>query len=666
MALRNSSLLETLVYGPAPESDSTARAWIDQHERRFGLFINNQWVHPEGREYTDTCSPADNTSLAAICEGTAEDADVAVQAARTAFTSWSKTSGHERAKFLYAIARQMQKHQRLLAVVESMDNGKPIRESRDADTPLCVRHFYYHAGWAQLMDSELPQYRPVGVISQVIPWNFPLLMLAWKIAPAIAMGNTVVLKPAPSTRLSALLFAEIVLAAGLPPGVVNILPGGNDLGFALVNHPDVDKVAFTGSTGVGRLLRQSTAGSGKKLSLELGGKSPFVVFDSCDIDSAIEGVVDAIWYNQGQVCCAGSRCLVQENIYDRFMHKLRRRMNNLRIGGPLDKCVDIGAINSKRQLDTIAGYVEEARASGAEVIQSTAPLPEGDGFWFPPTVIANVQPTSKCVVEEIFGPVLTVLTFRHPKEAIALSNNTAYGLASSVWTQDISLALDVAFQIRAGVVWVNCHNMFDAAAGFGGYKESGYGRESGKEGLKEYLEFKWKGVVRRSFTDEQKAAPWGADTPPAIELPSAGSARGQSVDKTYKMYIGGKQSRPDGQYSRTIRSPSGAMVGEVGEGNRKDIRNAVEAAHKAAPGWGKRAAYNRSQILFYIAENLDARFEEFAKRIASMTGESIESARNVRVASSCHLHLDRKNYNALLLENSKRKSARGVRDCVVW
>jgi len=376
--LRGSTLLQTLEYGPAPESDDTAREWIKQHNGRFGLFINGAFVHPDGREYTPTENPATGEPLADIIEGTADDANDAVAAARAAFPAWSQSSGHVRAKYLYAIARELQKHIRLLAVVETIDNGKTFRETRDADTPLCVRHFYYHAGWAQLMDSELPEYRPLGVIAQVIPWNFPLLMMAWKIAPALAMGNCIVLKPAPSTRLSALLFAEIIAAAGLPPGmccthsttttklkltlnltlaragVVNVIPGGNDLGYQLVNHPDVDKVAFTGSTGVGRLLRQSTAGTGKKLSLELGGKSPFIVFDSADIDSAVDGVVDAIWFNQGQVCCAGSRALVQENIYDRFLKKLKWRMETLRVGDPLDKAMDMGAIVNCRQMETIA------------------------------------------------------------------------------------------------------------------------------------------------------------------------------------------------------------------------------------------------------------------------------------------------------------------------
>lgn len=625
--LANSSLLNTLEYGPAPESDSAAKAWIDSHNGKFGLFINNEFVYPEGREYTDTINPARGESLASIIEGDpTDDVNSAITAARKAYESWSKTSGHYRAKILYAIARQIQKHRRLLSVVESLDNGKTIRETRDADTPLCVRHFYYHAGWAQLMDSELSNFKPVGVIAQVIPWNFPLLMLTWKIAPALAMGNTIVLKPAPSTRLSAMLFAEIAVAAGVPPGVINILPGGNDLGFNLVNHPDVDKVAFTGSTGVGRLLRRSTAGTGKKISLELGGKSPFIVFDDADLDSAIEGVVNAIWFNQGQVCCAGSRILVQENIQERFIKKLKRRIDNLRIGEPLDKCMDMGAIVNESQLERIKSYVNIAIKEGCTVYQSKCPLPQ-QGLFYPPTLIYDIETSSKCVIDEIFGPVVVLMTFRNPKEAVALGNNTAYGLSSSIWSETLSKALDIAFQIKAGVVWVNSHNLFDAAAGFGGYKESGFGRESGKEGLYEYLKLKWYPSIRNVITQEEKDVPWGDVTPPGPNLPGICSNADDSIDKTTKMYYGGRQARPDGDYSREIIGPNGIRAGTVPEGNRKDVRNAVEAAYAAKGGWGKRAAFNRSQILFYLAENLDRRFEEFAARINSMTGEGMESAR---------------------------------------
>merc|ERR1712137_1357209 len=429
------------------------------------------------------------------------------------------------------------------------------------------------------------------------------------------------------TRLSAMLFAEIAMEAGVPPGVINILPGGNDLGFNLVNHSDVDKVAFTGSTGVGRLLRRSTAGSGKKISLELGGKSPFIVFDDADLDTAVEGVVSAIWFNQGQVCCAGSRLLVQENIMDRFINKLKRRLDNLRAGEPLDKCVDMGAIVNESQLERIKYYVDLARTEGATVYQSPAALPD-KGLFYPPTLIYDIETSSKCVIDEIFDPVAVLLPFRNPKEAVALGNNTAYGLSSSIWTETIGTALDIAFQIKAGVVWINSHNLFDAAAGFGGYKESGFGRESGKEGLYEYMKLKSSVAIKNQFTEEEKSAKWGEDVPTGPRgLGSFQPEETTNVDKTTKMFYGGKQARPDGDYSRVILGPNGIKCGEVGEGNRKDIRNAVEAARGAKGGWGARAAYNRAQILYYVAENLDRRFEEFAIRVDSMTGVGIEAAR---------------------------------------
>ena len=620
-------ILEKLEYGPAPESDESARAWIQKHGGKFGLYIDGEFKQPEGRAFLATESPATGEVLAEIMEAEVDDVEVAVGAARKAYTSWSALSGHQRAKHLYAIARHLQKHARILSVIEAMDNGKTFRETRDADIPLCVRHFYYHAGWAQLMDTELSEYKSLGVIAQVIPWNFPLLMLSWKIAPALAMGNTVVLKPAPSTRLSAMLFAELCTEAGLPPGVVNILPGGNDLGFALVNHPDVNKVAFTGSTGVGKLLRRSTAGTGKKLSLELGGKSPFVVFDTADLDGVVEGVVNAIWFNQGQVCCAGSRLLVQENIAEKLITKLKRRMDNLRIGNPLDKCMDVGAIVNEAQLKRISEYVQMARDEGATVHQSKVQKVPEKGLFFPPTLIHDVETSSKCVIDEIFGPVLAVLTFRSPKEAVALANNTAFGLSGSVWSQDISVALDIAFQIRAGVIWVNCHNMFDAAAGFGGYKESGFGRESGREGLLEYMKPKWQKSISHVFTEEEKAAAWGGSVPSTPDVAgSYGPHVRETVDRTFKVFVGGKQARPDGAYSRVIYGPKKNVVGEVAECNRKDVRNAVQAAYGAAGGWGKRAAYNRAQILFYIAENLDQRAAEFAALLVEMTGVSQENA----------------------------------------
>ncbi len=624
---------KTMAYGPAPESPSAADAWLDEHDRKFKLFINNKWVAPSTRQYYDNFNPATGDRLAQTAQAGQADIDAAVEAARTAFRSWSATPGHVRARYLYAIARNIQKHHRLLAIIETMDNGKPIRESRDIDVPLVARHFYYHAGWAQLMETELRDYQPVGVIGQIIPWNFPLLMLAWKIAPAIAMGNTVVLKPASYTRLSALLFAEIVAEAGLPPGVVNVVTGSSKAGGMILDHEDIDKIAFTGSTDVGRILRHQTAGSGKRMSLELGGKSPFIVFDDADLDSAVEGIIDAIWFNQGEVCCAGSRLLVQENIEKRFIDKLKTRMGHLRVGDPLDKCIDIGAIVDQSQWDTIDGWVKRGVEEGAELFQPDCPLPE-KGLFYRPTLLTRVEPTASVAQEEIFGPVLVSMSFRTPSEAVALANNTRFGLAASIWTDNINIAFDVALKIKAGSIWVNCTNLFDAAAGFGGYRESGYGREGGREGLFEYLRPKWQARPRPKLDEAAKEADWGKYTParPVIvenDKPEEGSPK---MDRTPKLYIGGKQKRPDGHYTRAVIGPDGALVGQVGDGNRKDIRDAVEAAQTVAGMWAKdrwaaRSAFNRSQILYYVAENLSARADEFAKRIESMTGRPADEAK---------------------------------------
>ncbi len=633
-------IFKTMEYGPAPEAAAPGLAWISAHSP-FGLFINNQWVKPASGQYMESINPATSKPLAQIASANSTDVDVAVAAARGAFETWGKTSGHVRARYMYALARHIQKHSRLLAVLESLDNGKPIRETRDIDIPLVARHFYYHAGWAQLMASELPGYEPVGVVGQIIPWNFPLLMLAWKIAPALAMGNTVVLKPARYTSLTALKFAEIVQEIGLPPGVVNIVTGeAAQVGEALVRHPDVNKIAFTGSTDVGRSIRRATAGSGKKLSLELGGKSPFIVFDDADLDSVVEGIVDAIWFNQGQVCCAGSRLLVQENIAERLIEKLRVRMEHLRIGDPLDKAVDIGAIVSPGQLKEISRLVNQGVEEGAVMWQPSWACPS-EGYFFPPTLFTNVSPATTIAQVEIFGPVLVSMTFRTPNEAVELANNTRYGLAASVWSENINLALDIAPKLKAGSVWINCTNLFDASSGFGGYRESGFGREGGKEGLYEYVRPKWESSPSSSGKglhiaidsapsngSEQLAQAYHDEE--SREDTEANSGNGYHsalplIDRTQKMFIGGKQVRPDSGYSRDVYNPEGRVVGQVGEGNRKDIRNAVEAAH-AATGWAVGTTHNRAQILFYIAENLAAREEEFARRIVQQTGRSYSDA----------------------------------------
>ena len=613
-------IFETMEYGPAPESDGPAREWIREHAGDFGHFVNGQWR--AATESFEVSNPATGKPLARVAQGTAADVNAAVAAARAAFPSWSALSGHARARHLYALARAVQKHSRLLAVLETMDNGKSIRETRDIDIPLVARHFYHHAGWAQLLESEFAGYGPVGVVGQIIPWNFPLLMMAWKVAPALAAGNTIVIKPAEFTPLTALAFAEIAREAGLPPGVLNVLTGDGETGKLIVAHEDIDKIAFTGSTEVGRAIRVATAGSGKKLSLELGGKSPFIVFDDADLDGVVEGVVDAIWFNQGQVCCAGSRLLVHEGIADRLTQKLRARMEKLRLGNPLDKAVDMGAIVAPVQLERIRGLVEQGVAEGATMWQPSWACPT-EGCFFPPTLFTDVSPAATIAQVEIFGPVLVSMTFRTPSEAVQLANNTQYGLAASVWSENINLALDVAPKLKCGVVWINSTNLFDAAAGFGGYRESGFGREGGREGMWEYVKATTKAPsafpAPRSLSGHDSASSEGG----------AGSAEGgsmPSIDRTPKLYIGGKQARPDSGYSRRVRSTDGRVVGEVGEGNRKDVRNAVEAAHAAAAGWARTTGHARAQILYYIAENLAARGDEFASRIAAMTGGSAAEA----------------------------------------
>ena len=590
-------IFDAMSYGSAPEANGEALAWLDRHGGTFGHFIDGRFTAPEAP--FETRNPATGAVLAKVSQGSPAMVEAAVTAAARAFPKWSRTPGHERARILYALARLVQKHSRLFAVLETMDNGKPIRESRDIDIPLVARHFYYHAGLAQLLAAEKPGMEPLGVCGAVIPWNFPLLMLAWKVAPALAAGNTIVLKPAEYTPLTALLFAEISREAGLPKGVLNIVTGDGDTGAALVAHPGVAKVAFTGSTSVGKRIREATAGQGKALTLELGGKSPYIVFDDADLDSAVEGLVDAIWFNQGQVCCAGSRLLVQEGVADRFHAKLKRRMDGLRIGDPLDKCIDIGAIVDPVQLETITRLVE---SSDGDIYRAAIPVPQG--CFYPPTLITGLSTASRLMQEEIFGPVLVSMTFRTPAEAVELANNTRYGLAASIWSENINLALDVAPKLRAGVVWVNGTNMFDAAAGFGGVRESGFGREGGWEGLTAYLR-----PARRTRPLKPLAA-----------FPEPRDPQVDGIDRTAKLFIGGKQARPDGGHSRAVWSPKGRLLGHIGLANRKDVRNAVEAAH-AAKGWGRTTAHNRAQVLYYIAENLSARAAEFAARIREMTGK---------------------------------------------
>lgn len=605
-------LYDAMSYGPAPEGDAPVREWIARHDGTFGHYIGGQWV--AGSSTFDVLEPATGKALAQVAQGTVADVDVAVAAARAALPAWQALDDHARARWIYALARSIQKHARHFAVLETIDNGKPIRETRDIDIPLVARHFYHHAGWAQLLSSEFPNHHAYGVVGQVIPWNFPLLMLAWKVAPALAAGNTIVLKPAEYTPLTAIRFAELVHEVGLPPGVFNLVTGDGSTGAAIVAHDGIDKIAFTGSTEVGRAIRVATAGSGKGLSLELGGKSPFIVFEDADLDSVVEGVVDAIWFNQGQVCCAGSRLLVQEGVADRLLAKLRDRMERLRVGSPLDKSVDMGAIVAPVQLERIRALCQQGIDEGATCWQPSWAEPK-DGWFHPPTLFTDVAPSATIAQVEIFGPVLVSMTFRTPEEAVALANNTPFGLAASVWSENINLALDVAPKLKCGVVWINSTNLFDASAGFGGYRESGFGREGGREGLWEYLTpIKAHEAAPLPVIDATAHVDTDEDTVHVAALPA--------IDRTPKLFIGGKQARPDSGYSLTVRALGGRAVGEVGEGNRKDIRNAVEAA-QAAGGWAKLSGHQRAQILYYIAENLSVRADEFAQRIASMTGDAI-------------------------------------------
>ncbi|WP_370402299.1 aldehyde dehydrogenase family protein [Sulfitobacter sp. JB4-11] len=604
-----SEFFDSMDYGPAPESDTEARAWLKSHAKGFGHYINGGFTKPA--KLFDSVEPATGAVLGQVSQGGKADVDAAVKAASKAQPGWAAMGGPARARKLYALARLIQRNARLIAVVEALDNGKPIRETRDIDIPLAVRHFYHHAGWAQIQESTFAGYDPVGVVGQVIPWNFPFLMLSWKLAPALALGNAVVLKPAENTSLTALLFAELAEAAGLPAGVLNIVTGDGTTGALIVEHDGIDKVAFTGSTPVGKQIRKTTAGSGKSLTLELGGKSPFIVFDDADLDAAVEGVVDAIWFNQGQVCCAGSRILVQEGVAEDFHTRLRTRMAKLRVGDPMDKCIDMGSLVSPVQFERVKAMVDAGVKAGATLYQPEVEIPEGGSF-YPPTLLTDVQPTSEVACDEIFGPVVVSLTFRTFDEAVQLANHSRYGLSASIWSETISQAMDVAAAVEAGIVWVNTTNVMDAAVGFGGVKESGYGREGGKEGCYGYL----------------KPAAWAKlpmRKPVSTPKPSGG-LKLEAVDRTPKLFIGGKQARPDGNYSIPVLSPKGDKLGEVGDGNRKDIRNAVEAA-RGAKSWGQKTAHNRAQILYYLGENLSGRSDEFATRIRDMTGVSAGKAR---------------------------------------
>ena len=601
---------KNIKYGPAPEDDKDVLKWIKNLSSPNRIYINGKWTLSKSSKILQSINPSTNSKLFKLVVSSKKDVDSAVIAANKAYPKWSKLSSYKRSQYLYALARLIQKHARFLSVLESIDNGKPIRETRDIDIPLVARHFYYHAGWAAKSKDSV---KSLGVVGQIIPWNFPLLMLAWKIAPAIACGNTVVLKPAEYTSLTAIYFAELCMKAKLPNGVINIVTGDGSTGQHITNHPLVKKIAFTGSTEVGKKIIASTSNTNKKLTMELGGKSPFIVFEDADLDSAVEGVVDAIWFNQGQVCCAGSRLLIQESIEKKFIKKLKQRMEKLRVGNPLDKSIDIGAIVAPVQLKKIDSLVKKGVKEGAKLWQPSWSCPK-EGLFYPPSLFTNVMPASYIAQIEIFGPVLISLTFRTPSEAVAIANNTPYGLAASIWSENINLALDVAPKVKAGVIWINSTNLFDAACGFGGFKESGFGREGGSEGIRAYTKINLP-VVRGSKKTNHKIK---------ISLPM--------IDRTPKLYIGGKQKRPDGGYSFPLNAVNNSFICDIAQANRKDVRDSVEIAAKS---FAKQLSnFNRSQILFYLAENLQQREKTFVDLLVALCGSSPVNA-SIEFSQSC-------------------------------
>ncbi len=588
---------KNISYGPAPEDSAEVYLWIRKLSSPNKIFINNKFVKSSGNKKLNIINPSNKKNIGKLSVSSKKDVDLAVKAAKKAFPKWSKLSPFERSKYLYALARMIQKNSRFLSVLETIDNGKPIRETRDIDIPLVARHFYYHAGWSAKDTSS--KNKPIGVVGQIIPWNFPLLMLAWKVAPALATGNTVVLKPAEYTSLTALFFAELCQKANIPEGVVNIVTGDGSTGQHITNHKDIKKIAFTGSTEVGKKIIRHNPDPDRKLTMELGGKSPFIVFEDADLDSAVEGIVDAIWFNQGQVCCAGSRLLIQESIEKSFIKKLKKRMEKLRVGNPLDKSIDIGAIVAPTQLQQINKLVKKAEKEGNKLWQPSWSCPT-DGLFYPPSLFTNVTPASFIAQVEIFGPVLTSLSFRTPSEAVVIANNTPYGLAASIWSENINLALDIAPKIKAGVIWINSTNLFDASCGFGGYKESGFGREGGSEGIRAYTNIELP-ILKNKRKISNKI-----------------NIKNSLIDKTPKLYIGGKQKRPDSGYSFSIYNHKNKFICDVPNANRKDVRDSVEIASKVKNK--QLSNFNRSQILFYLAENLQDNENNFIELLSSLLG----------------------------------------------
>ncbi|XP_019344410.1 aldehyde dehydrogenase family 16 member A1 isoform X2 [Alligator mississippiensis] len=621
--------------GGCPDAWILYQAWLDAHGRSLGHFIDGKWSKPEGRETWVCKSPATGKSLATTLQGQREDVEAAVQAATKGFETWSQLACHARARHLYNLTRMIQKHQNTLTVLESLDTGKPVTEARVCDLPLIVRHFYHHAGWAQLMRVEMGGWEPLGVVSTIIPSGSPLVLLAWKVCPALAMGNTVVVLAPPTAQLSALLLAELCTQAGLPSGILNVITGAEALAGVLATHPGVDAIAFTGSAELGRSLRQVTAGLGKRLSLQLGGRTPVLIFESADLDSAATELTDTLSSHRGLLLGGGAPLiLVQEAVAGALVQRLKARLGALRVGEALDRTTDVGGLVDEVWRAALQAHVDEAEAEGAEVFQSWPALP-AQGSFYPPTLIIEADTTSRCVREEVFGPVLVVLPFRTTKEAIALANSTPGGLAASIWTEKLPLAMEVACSLQVGTVWINGQSMYDAAASFGGCKESGFGCSGGKEGLYEYVRPSWESRIHSRATDmnyktfaaSSSAAPF--HVPGQAKDPHSGptqEAHRPSVDRTYKLYYGGAQKRSEGLSSRPILDPTGHLMAYIADGSAKDVRNAVEAAHKAAPGWRGRSAHARAQVLFYMAENLGLRQAELAAELAALMGATPEQA----------------------------------------
>lgn len=597
---------ETLEYGSAPEDPGPALTWLEGHGRVFGHFIDGRFTDPSRGDTLEAFNPATERPLAQVLEGTVDDVGHAVAAARSAQPGWWALGPHGRARHLGDLAHRIRKRAEVLAILESLDTGMTLRETRGVDLPLVARHLHHHAGWARLMGDELQGHGPIGVVGQITPCTSPLLMLAWKVAPALATGNTVVLKPSEHAPLGALRFAELCLEVGLPAGVVNVVTGGSDTGAALVAHPDVDMISFTGSTGVGRAIREATAGSGKRLTLELGGPSPFLVFEDADLDSAVEGVADAVWHNQGRVAAAGVRILVQEGVAATLEDKLRARLEMVRVGDPLESAVDMGAVVSPARLERFRALVAEGRAGGADIWQASGDLP-AEGWFHPPTLWTGVSAADPVVRSELLGPVAVLMTFRTPEEGVSLANDTRYGLAASVWSESIGLALDVAAAVKAGTVWVNGTHLFDAASGFGGYRESGFGREGGKEGLWDYVQ-------------------------PVAAVPGVGEV--PLGDASAPPDVGLRRASEDGAASLPVFAREGRPAGEVAFGTPRDVAGAVEAARRAQTTWAARTAYDRSRVLWDLAEMLKSRADEMVHGLARFSGDEDDAAREVEASVS--------------------------------